>query len=93
MKNKITLDAIRDINEFVAIVSQIPHEVFLVSGKGYRVNAKSILGVLASITFNELWVECEVNIFNYIQKFIKVESDGIIKSTPMEKLRQNGFTF
>jgi len=93
MKNRITLDTIRDINEFVEIVSRIPHKVLLVGGKGFRVNAKSILGVLASMTFNELWVECEIDIYSHIQRFIKVESDAIGKSALMERLWQHGFTF
>ena len=93
MRNRITLDTVRDIKEFVAIASQIPHPVFLVSGSGFRVSAKSILGAIASMTFNELWVECETNIYRHIQQFIKVESDIKSNFAPSERLWQNGFTF
>ena len=93
MKSRITLDTTSDIYEFVAIVSKIPHKVLLVSGKGLRVNAKSILGVLASLTFNELWVECEINIYSHIQKFMKIESKVIDKSALQEEFWLNGFTY
>ena len=93
MRNRITLDTKSDIDEFVAIVSQVPHKVLLVSGKGFRVNAKSIFGVLASMTFSELWVECEVDIYSLIQKFIKIESSVIDKSAPQDDFWLNVLTY
>lgn len=93
MRNRITLDTIKDVQEFVAIVSQLPCKVFLVCGAGFRVNAKSILGAMASMTFNELWVECETDIYRHIHKFIKIESDVKDNSTSTKKLLQKGFTF
>jgi len=89
MRNRITLDTARDVKEFVEITSKIPYKVYLVYGKGFRVNAKSILGVIASMTFNELWVECEANIYTHIQKFIKVESDFEDNIISMKRLWQN----
>jgi len=93
MKNRITLDTARDINEFVTIASQLPYKVYLVNGAGFRVNAKSILGVIASMTFNELWVECETDIYRHIQKFINVESDAESILSRTDRLLQKRFTF
>jgi len=93
MKNRITLETGKDINEFVTIVSQLPFKVHLSNKTGIRVNAKSILGVIASVTFNELWVECEVDIYKHIRKFIKVESNDESIPPETDKHLLAAFTF
>lgn len=68
MKVKIALDTMNDVVKFVAITSQIPHNVTLVS-EHFRVSAKSLLGALCSMEWDEIWCECEVDIYNKIEKF------------------------
>jgi len=82
MKYRITLDTLNDAKEFATIASKIPSKVYLISEAGFRVNGKSILGVIASLAFNDLWVESEINIFGHIQKFIKNGSSNSENTTP-----------
>ena len=57
MRNKINLVTTSDITEFVRICEGIEGKIELFCGKnGYRVNARSMLGCLAALEFDELWV-------------------------------------
>lgn len=68
---KISLDTQSQIKEFVEIANTIPEEVCLEDNNNHRVNAKSFLGCLYSIEFDEVFVtsECE-NLSNKFFKFI-----------------------
>ena len=93
MRYEISLETSKDAKEFIAVVSRIPYEIFIVSGSGLKINARSILGVILSMTFRESWVECEADIYEQIQKFIKSESNTDIEanSKTKEKFLENGF--
>ena len=68
---KIRLDTQSQIREFVEIANTIPEKVYLEDNDNHRVNAKSFLGCLYSIEFEEVFVasECE-NLSNKFFKFI-----------------------
>jgi hypothetical protein len=54
MKVKIRLDTMKDINQFVGICSKVSGPVYITDGAGLKVSAKSILGVMYSMEFEEL---------------------------------------
>lgn len=60
----------RDINELVNIASKVNGKVQLVDGSDFRVNAKSLIGALASMEWDNLYIESEQEISGKIQKFI-----------------------
>jgi len=62
MNTKITLDNISKINRFVEVCGAIPCEVAIKQGN-FRVNAKSLMGVLSLDLSQELNVEVENNRF------------------------------
>ena len=68
---KIELVGLSDVNKFVAITSKIPGAVKLTDGVGYTVNAKSVLGCLASMEWDELYCESEVDIYTHIAEFAR----------------------
>ena len=70
MKAKINLDTMGRINAFVSICSGLDCKVDLIDGKGYRVSAKSLVGALATVDWSQVFVECEKDIYSYIQDFI-----------------------
>ena len=77
MRNKINLVTTSDITEFVRICEGIEGTIELFCGKnGYRVNARSMLGCLAALEFDELWVESDKDIYSKIEKFIVIGEDG-----------------
>lgn len=77
MRNKINLVTMTDITDFVRICESIEGRIELFCGKrGYRVNARSILGCLAALEFDEMWVDSDKDIYSQIEKWIVVGEDG-----------------
>ncbi len=73
MKVKIRLDTMKDINQFVAICSGVSTPVYVTDGAGLKVSAKSVLGVMYSMEFANIWCECEEDIYNHIERFTIIE--------------------
>ena len=70
MKAKIRLDTMRDINDFVRICSTVTSAVHITDGAGLRVSAKSLLGVMYAMEFDNIWCECDADIYTAIEKFV-----------------------
>ena len=70
MKVKVRLDTVTDIANFVLIASQIKSDVYLTNNNGLKVDGKSFLGVAHAHEFNEVWCECERDIYVAIKDFI-----------------------
>lgn len=72
MRFKIELTTQEQANKLVAKANNIEASIYLTDGKGMRVSAKSLLGVLyATFDFTEVWIECEEN---YYFTFMEFES-------------------
>ena len=71
MRTKIRLDTYRDIKEFVDITSRIDSIIYLEDGNGLRVDAKSLLGALYTMEYNNIYCVCADDISNKIFKFIE----------------------
>lgn len=72
MRMKINLDTQSDVLEFCKIVSNLDGEIRIVGmdgGQQVSVNAKSLLGLLYSQTWNDIWCESENDIYSQISKF------------------------
>lgn len=70
MKIKVRLDTVTDIANFVLIASQVKNDVYLTNNNGLRVNGKSFLGVAHAHEFDELWCECDADIYSLIEEFL-----------------------
>lgn len=70
MRNKIQLDTYKDVVKFVAITGALNGNITVTDNEQHRVNAKSLLGMLYSLEFNELWVESDNDYYNELQPFI-----------------------
>lgn len=66
----IELTTMSDANEFVSITSHLPGKITVVDGQNLRVNAKSIMGMLYALEFDDLWCESENDIYTEIKKFV-----------------------
>ena len=73
MKNKIRIDTIQDVNKFVNITSQLEGKITITDNAGLTVNAKSVLGALHAMEFEELWIESEKDIYSAIEPFVIIE--------------------
>jgi hypothetical protein len=70
MKIRIRLDTMRDMNQFVNACSKITCPVHITDGAGLKVSAKSLLGVIYAMEFEEIWCECEEDIYSLIEGFV-----------------------
>ena len=70
MRAKIRLDTMRDISDFVRICSEIVPAVHITDGAGLKVSGKSLLGVMYAMEFKEIWCECDIDIYTYIEHFV-----------------------
>jgi hypothetical protein len=70
MNAKVNLDTMSKINAFVTVCSRLDCKVDLIDGKGYRVSAKSLVGALATMDWNQVFIECERDIYAYVQEFL-----------------------
>ena len=73
MKHEINLDTMSKINKFVAICSRLNCRIDLIDGNGYRISAKSLVGVLATVDWSQVFVVCEEDIYSHIKDFIVEE--------------------
>lgn len=70
MKVKIQLDTLSDVRRLVAAAIQVPAPVYITDGNGLKVSAKSMMGAIYSLEFDELWCECDMDIFHVIAPFM-----------------------
>lgn len=59
IKFRIFLKDMKDFYEFVHIASGLQDKVGINNGADYRVDGKSLMGVLYCGTFDEMWCEVE----------------------------------
>ena len=69
MRVKVELVTMEDAANIVKIACGVKEPVYLV-GENFRVSAKSLLGALCSMEWNELWCECEKDIYSKIERFV-----------------------
>ena len=54
---KINLETTREAARLANIAEQLDMKVTLTDGAGMRVNAKSVVGAIYTLEFNEIWLE------------------------------------
>lgn len=69
---KIALDTMTDINKFVKFANSVDANIKLTDGKDYAVNGKSLLGVICSMEWDNIFclVPDDIDIYNFIQEFV-----------------------
>ena len=65
---KVRLDTKTEIINFVSRVTSVSVPVFLTSG-ALCVSGKSLLGAIYTLEWDDLWCECEEDIYNHIERF------------------------
>ena len=74
MRIKIRLDTMSEINEFVGTMTKTTSNVFLTDkDRNYIVSAKSMLGAVYSMEWDEVWCESEDDIYRLVSKFTVAE--------------------
>ena len=70
MRNKIRLETLSEIKEFVDIVTSVEGKVTLESSDGFKVNAKSFLAAMCTVEWTDLWCVSEEDIYTEIKKYV-----------------------
>lgn len=73
MRNRIRIDTVKQANELAAITGKLDGKITITDGQGLTVNAKSVLGALHAMEFENLWIESEKDIYMAIEPFIIIE--------------------
>lgn len=74
MKVRIRLDTASDIANFVLVTSRIKEDVYVTDGNRLCINGKSFLGLAHASEFDQLWCECDRDIYTLIKQFIVVDN-------------------
>ena len=61
-RTKVRLDTLNSVNEFVTAMTRLDTQVWLEDGNGCRVSAKSLLGALYSLEWDDIYCYCEKDI-------------------------------
>lgn len=70
MRIKIRLDTMSEVNSFVNDMAKSNANVYLTDkNKNYIVSAKSMLGAVYSMEWDEIWCESDEDIFHLISKY------------------------
>ena len=69
MRVRVRLDTQTQVMDFVKIANSIDASVFL-SSNDLCVSGKSLLGALYTMEWEEIWCECEEDIYRLINDFI-----------------------
>ena len=70
MREKINLDTMSKINAFVDVCTRLDCPVHLVDGNGYCVSAKSLIGAIYAMEWSQVFIECDRDIYAYVQDFL-----------------------
>ena len=73
MKAKIRIDTTSDAITFSNICDGLKTHITVTDNKGLRINAKSVLGMIYALEFEELWCESEEDIYTHIERFVIIE--------------------
>ena len=70
MRIKIRLDTMSEVNSFVSDMTKSGAKVFLTDkDRNYIVSAKSMLGAVYSMEWDEVWCESDDNIYHIVRKY------------------------
>ena len=72
MKVKIRLDTTTDIANFVLATSKVKEKVYVTDGGRLCIDGKSFLGLAHACEFDELWCECDRDIYSNIEQFVVI---------------------
>ena len=59
MKMRIILDTYHSAVALATIAGKLNSQITITDGNGLRANAKSVIGVLSAMEYNELWLESD----------------------------------
>lgn len=67
--SQIELNTLSDVRKFVNKMSTVDSPVYLVDEKNFKVSAKSLMGALYTLEWEQLWVESDTDLGDLISEF------------------------
>ena len=68
-RTRIRLETMSDVNKFVSAMSRVDGKVWLEDDAGNRVSAKSLLGAIYSMEWEEIYCYCEKDICGHLMQW------------------------
>ena len=68
-RTRIRLETMSDVNRFVSAMSKVNDKVWLEDDAGNRVSAKSLLGAIYSMEWEQIYCYCEKDINVYLMSW------------------------
>ena len=70
-KYKIQMETVKDAAKLAGIAELVNQELVLTDGNGFKVNAKSVMGAIYTLEFDEIWLESNEEIpYSMFKDFI-----------------------
>ena len=70
-KYKIRMETAREAAKLANIAESFKQPIYLTDGQGMRVNAKSLMGAIYTLEFDEIWLESPQDLsYNAFKEFI-----------------------
>ena len=73
MKAKVRLDTMTDIKDFIEAATKSTAPIYLTDDNNMKVSATSLLGVMYTMEWSEVYCTCEQDIYHLIERFIVEE--------------------
>ena len=70
MKFRIYLETLSDVNKFVNIATSIDAKIYLTDSSNFCVSAKSIIGAIYSMEFDEIWLQSDKDVYSKFAEFV-----------------------
>lgn len=72
MRVKVNIDTMSDVTAFIAITSKHPDSKIVLTNEdsSFRVSGKSLLGALASMEWENIFVESDIDLYTELSNFI-----------------------
>ena len=71
MKCRVYLETLSDVNKFVNIATSIEGaKIYLTDSSNFCVSAKSIIGAIYSLEFDEIWLYSDKDVYSKFAEFI-----------------------
>lgn len=71
---KLELNTMKEIKEFVEIATMLDTELMLTDNNDYTVSAKSLMGAIYALEWNELYLMSEKDVYDSFESFITSSS-------------------
>ena len=69
MKFRVQLETLSDVKRFIDKSEKLDAKIFLSDDSGLKVSAKSLMGVIYTLEFSQIWLESDKDVYSIFAEF------------------------